>query len=119
MKAFLLLLLVFSVAALSVPSLRAQRALSAAVPGGDVHFSPCKDQAVCESTTHPCQGYGKIYHPSSNGKDAFCDFGTVYGVCKRSVDARDNSDRELLCCDNEEAVKRNTELCDKLSSNHA
>ena len=105
MKPFLVLLLFFMAAAVSVPSLRSygqRRELSAAddipaqCPDG---MSPCNP-----ASSLMCGSYGPIYHESHD--KAWCTHGSVTGVCKKA----EGSD-SLYCCDNREHLKQVEAKC--------
>lgn len=107
MKPFLVQLLFFMAAAVSVPSLRAhvqRRELSA-----DADQTECPDRmATCKPGQTSCGSLAQIYHEQdATHETAWCtDLGTVYGVCKEMG--------SLRCCDNREYVKEAADKCTKL-----
>ena len=95
MKPFLVLLLLCMAAAVSVPSLRAQR-------GQRGELSGASD--ACPDGMATCKAVDKNPQP-------WCNYGSVMGLCK-GVGSQN-------CCDNRESVKKLADKCAALSSGHA
>jgi hypothetical protein len=126
MKPFLVLLLFFMAAAVSVPSLRSygqRRELSAAddapVTVAQPAVAQCPDgMSKCDHPNTLCGSFRQIYHEADKSHDkAWCNRGSVMGVCSKA----EGSD-SLYCCDNREHVKQVEAKCsnlEKAAAEHA
>lgn len=110
MKPFLVLLLLCMAAAVSVPSLRAQRGQRGELSGAS---DACPDgMATCKAVDSLCGSVSQIYHAADDkNPQPWCNYGSVMGLCK-GVGSQN-------CCDNRESVKKLADKCAALSSGHA